>query len=146
MCGHLICPLRAWVLSSVSCTTLILEHALYLDAQSIMLSEYMGEEEKSIFIMSLPRLCGTGFINYIEPRAQRNQHSTCWVLTKCRSSEGHRHPCPCPLVMHLSQGRARSGTGWLYSQDRSHSVNCTTTIFSPSPLALFHKEDPLSPS
>lgn len=151
---QLLCHVWSSYLSSESMSSFIcILHNLDLRACpvprcSINSAEWIhGWRREELFHYVTASSLGTGFINYIEPRAQRNQHCPCWVLTKCRSSEGHRHPCPCPLLMHLSQGRAGSGTGWLYSWDRSHSVNCTTTtIFSPSPLALFHKEDPLSPS
>lgn len=44
------------------------------------------------------------------------------------------------------QGGVGSEDRWLYSQDTCHRVKCTTSIFSPAPLALLPKEDPLSPS
>lgn len=42
-------------------------------ARSIVLNEYV-REEKSLFVIPLPCLCGVGFVRYIEPTAQINQH------------------------------------------------------------------------
>lgn len=142
MCGHFTCPLRAWgcILHSLDLVACLILRCSVNSAEWIH-----GRREKlfhySITLSLRSWICQLHWANSTNKSAlpMLRSHKTLeqWGTEISPS-------LPSGDTLELEE-ESDVGPGWLYSQDTCHKVNGTTTILSPFPLALLHREDPLSP-